>query len=346
MSESTAGRGAGNGAAGPPSFRPADPAPREPGLTMDSGLDKLKRARAAMAADPSAPAADPPERHQADDGGTNQRSAGSGDGAGDHFGFGEGEGEGGGDETFELTIDGRPQRLSRAELIQGYLRQDDYSRKTQQTAEQHRKAQETYQQFEGATRALQAKLAQYVTEAGREFAEPVDWVALARQDPLGYQEKRARFEALRDAEAEQARLGQLRQAQEAQRAEAMYRSGMEVLTRAVPGWRDPATRTKLQEDIRSYAKQVGYTDEELAVPVLDPRQLIVLHDAMNYRRLAGRKVTPNAPDATRPARGETPRPAPPQRQQEARRVFDERPTMRNAQQLVKTLRSQKPAGRR
>src|SRR5205085_11993198 len=142
-----------------------------------------------------------------------------------------------------------------------YLRQNDYSRKTQEASEQHRKAQETYTQFEQATRALNAKLAQYVTEAGREFEQPVDWVALAKQDPLGYQEKRARFEALRDAQAEQARLGQLRQAQEAQRAEGLYRSGMEVLNRAVPGWRDPATRTKLQEDIRTYAKPAGYTDE-------------------------------------------------------------------------------------
>lgn len=336
MSESTA---RGNGAAGAPSFRPADAAPRDPGLTVDSGLDKLKRARAAMNADPNAA---PPQQERADP--PEQQQPAHEEGGTEDFGFGEGEG--GGDETFELTIDGRSQRVSRAELIQGYLRQTDYSRKTQETAEQHRKAQETYTQFEQATRALNAKLAQYVTEAGREFEQPVDWVALAKQDPLGYQEKRARFEALKDAQAEQARLGQLRQAQEAQRAEGLYRSGMEVLNRAVPGWRDPATRTKLQEDIRTYAKQAGYTDEELAAPILDPRQLIVLHDAMNYRRMAGRKVTPSAPDAARPARGETPRPATPQRQQEARRIFDDKPSMRNAQQLVKTLRSQKPPGRR
>jgi hypothetical protein len=347
MSESTA---RGNGAAGPPSFRPADPAPRDAGLTMDSGLEKLKRARAAMSADPRhehssvGNAAPPAAEHRADPGEAQHQVGDDGGGGSEDFGFGEGEG--GGDETFELTIDGRPQRVSRAELIQGYLRQDDYSRKTQQTAEQHRKAQETYQQFEQATRTLQGKLQQYVTEAGREFEAPVDWVALAKQDPLGYQEKRARFEALRDAQAEQARLGQLRQAQEAQRAEAMYRSGMEVLNRAVPGWRDPATRSKLQEDIRTYAKQAGYTDDELAAPILDPRQLIVLHDAMNYRRMAGRKVTPSAPEPGRPARGETPRPATPQRQQEARRIFDGNPSMRNAQQLVKTLRSQKPPGRR
>src|SRR4051812_22341391 len=99
MSESTA---RGNGAAGPPSFRPADPAPRDPGLSMDSGLAKIKRPRAAMNADPNAAPrqqerADPPEQQPAhEEGGT------------EDFGFGDGES---GDETFELTIDGRSQRV-------------------------------------------------------------------------------------------------------------------------------------------------------------------------------------------------------------------------------------------
>jgi hypothetical protein len=331
MSES-AGHSGGNGAAGPPappSFRPAaEPAAPAPRLSQGDGLDRLRRARAA-ANNPPPP--EPPQRHAETEAPAEHERGG--EGAEQEGGY-----EGGGD-TYELLIDGKPQRVTLDELQRGYLRQSDYTKKATSAAQEAQKAAETYRAFEHATAALRQKLAVFTTDAGREFQEPVDWVTLAKQDPLGYAEKRARFEALRDAQGEQARLEQLRQAQHAQQQEAQFRAGFAHLTRALPGWKDPATRTKIQEDIKGYALEVGYSEEELAHnPIVDPRQIIVLHDAMNGRRMAGRKVTPNPPEPGRPMRGGTPAPQPTQRVREAEKRFDSAPSAKNGFELWKTIK--------
>lgn len=345
MSES-AGHSGGNGAAGPPaapSFRPAtEPAAPAPRLSRHDGLERLRRARAASN---NPPPVEPPHR---------QAQEADAPVPAEHEQH-EGEGEGGAEleggyesgDTYELLIDGKPQRVTLDELQRGYLRQSDYTKKATSAAQEAQKAAETYRAFEHATAALRQKLAVFTTDAGREFEQPVDWVKLAQQDPLGYAEKRARFEALRDAQGEQARLEQLRAAQQAQQQEAQFRSGFAHLTRALPGWKDAATRTKIQDDIKGYALEVGYSEEELASnPIVDPRQIIVLHDAMNGRRMAGRKVTPSSPEPSRPVRGGTPAPQPTQREREARKSFDAAPNARNGFELWKTIKQQRPPGRR
>jgi hypothetical protein len=185
-----------NGASDGPNFQRVDPAPREAGLSPESGLDLLRRRREANNAAPEParrePAPPPPSREPP------QAEAHEAE-PDEHGAAGEGEGGGEGGEAYELVIDGERRRVSLPELMQGYLRQSDYSRKTQEVSQEQQKANEVYRQFQQATQELEGKLARYVTEVGQEFSQPIDWVKLAREDPMGYPEKRARFDMLKEA---------------------------------------------------------------------------------------------------------------------------------------------------
>jgi len=331
-----------NGVSDGPNFQRVDGPPPAEGLSAESGLELLRRRKAAAAGAPEPPRQparepareppprEPPPEHEADDPVEDDR-----------------EGGGGGDpgQSFELVIDGKPQRVGLPELMQGYLRQSDYSRKTQEVSSQQREAAEAFQQLQRATQELEGKLSRFVTETGQEFAEPVDWARLAREDPFGWAEKRARYDMLREAQEEQQRLQLQRQYQEAAREDEQLRAAGEVLNRALPGWRDPATRAKLQETMKSLLLEVGYTPDVFN-RVKDPKELLVLNYAIQGWQMQNKKIAPSPPEPTRPARGGAPAPQAPRRVREAEASFEATRSMRDGFTLAKVLKSQRPPGRR
>jgi hypothetical protein len=331
-----------NGAAAPaaaplasgasPSFRPTEAPPRDPGLSPSEGLDALRKARERNGVGAPEPA---PSRPQAEPRGSNGAAQ-------------EEEEEAlGAPGDIELMLDGRLQRVSMAELQQGYQRQQDYTRKTQALRAQQGEVQQVLAAFQQARDHYLGRLDRFVSDSAKEFDKPVDWVALAKTDPLGWQEKRARYEMLQEAKREQEQVAQQRQLEEQNRKLNLVRAGHAMLSQALPAWKDTAQRQALQQEMAEYARKVGYTEDELAQDIIDPRQIIVLHDAAQYRKLQATKVTPQPHDPGRPA----PRGAPPpvqasRRERDARAAFDERPTMRQAFALARTLREIKPTGRR
>jgi hypothetical protein len=344
-----------NGGGVPGGFQATDPAPRDAGLTHEAALERLKQARRTATGSnggadaepgqqqqparepsrdpPREPPRDPPREHE-------QQQLGEGEGGG-----GEG-GEPTPAQVYELVVDGKPQRVSLPELIAGYSRHADYTRKTQEVAAKQQEVVRTAGQLDEVRTKLEQQLQRFVAGAEDEFAAPIDWVKLAREDPYGYPEKRARYDMLQEAKAEQNRLANLRTAEQQARTTEMLRLGHQYLSEVLPGWRDPTERAKIVAELRSYGLANGYTAEELDSQ-LDPRHTVTLRKAQMWDAMQAKKVQPRPQDPDRPARGgQAPRPQPGRREQEARQVFDTAPTMRNALDLAKTLRAQRPPGRR
>lgn len=184
------------------------------------------------------------------------------------------------DDTFDLEVDGQVHTLPAA-LKGAFLRQADYTRKTQELAH-HRRALE-------AERAAVASHAQVAGEASadhvrlaaldHQLAElhGVDWQGLAAEDPHAAQALRARFESMaqaRDGLAQalnhHATRRHLQAAREA--AERMAETGR-VLAREIDGW-SPETAGKLVD----YAQTHGVTLDELSAAD-DPRVWKILHRA-------------------------------------------------------------------
>jgi hypothetical protein len=211
------------------------------------------------------------------------------------------ENDGAEPDTFELELDGQVHTLPAA-LKGAFLRQADYTRKTQELAE-HRRALEAERAavaeraraHEGASqdRVRLAALDHQIAEF-----EGVDWRAFAHHDPQQAETLWRSYEGLAHARAQLATAvahheygRQLQAAREA--ADAMAETGR-VLSREIDGW-SPELAGKLTD----YARSHGVTLEELQ-NAADPRIWKILHKAYAAEQADQREAAARAPDI-RPA---------------------------------------------
>lgn len=189
-------------------------------------------------------------------------------------------------DTCQVEHEGQTYEVPTA-LKGAFLRHADYTRKTQELAEQRRAVE-----AERAAAAEQARAGAEATHDRLQLAaldhqlasfQSVDWQAYARQDPKGAQALHARFQGLVQARG---RLAQAvaqhehgRRLHEAHEAAAAMAETGRTLSREIPGW-SPELAAKLAD----YALSQGVTHDELAA-ASDPRIWKVLHKA--YRAEAG-----------------------------------------------------------
>jgi hypothetical protein len=188
--------------------------------------------------------------------------------------------EDGADDGFELEHDGQVYRLPGA-LQGGFLRQADYTRKTQELAEQRRALE-----AERAHAAAQAEAAHgalsdraHLAALDRQLAgfQAIDWRALAQHDPAraqALQQQAHQTLALRDhyAQAVAQHTGRSR-AEAAQEAAVRMAQTGRILSREINGW-SPELAGKLVD----YAQGHGVTLDELGAAD-DPRVWKILHRA-------------------------------------------------------------------
>lgn len=217
------------------------------------------------------------------------------------------------------------------DVKKGTLRQADYTRKTQELADQRRA-------FQAEAEATRQERALYADRLGQLEAlltsqgpSTAGLDELRQSNPAEYA---ARLADLTRYQQQVATVQLERQRVEQQQAadrEAAFRATVakerEALLSAFPEWQ--ADPTKAQAEVtamRGAAAQYGFTDAELD-QVVDHRTLLVLHDAMQWRaHVAARaKVKPKIAAAPVLAPGAAPTPA-------ARAGADVRKAMQRAQQ--------------
>ena len=99
---------------------------------------------------------------------------------------------------------------------------------------------------------------------------------------------RQAHQAVQDAKAERDRVLSERTQQQQEQMTKWRQEQIQQAADKVPDWNDPGTWQAERESMREYAQSIGYTPQELHVSldqlVVDHRQLLVLRDAMRYRR--------------------------------------------------------------
>lgn len=154
----------------------------------------------------------------------------------------------------------------------------DYTRKTMALAED-RKAIEAAQ---SEVSQLKAQLAEALQVWAVPTEQEPDWVELAQKvDPQKFNAMRAHWDT-RQKQAAQAREA-FRNLQERQRREMIAQEQSRLLD-AVPEWQDPAKFKEAAKEIVDFGNSYGFKPEELA-DVVDHRMLLVLRDAVAYRKL-------------------------------------------------------------
>ena len=179
------------------------------------------------------------------------------------------------------------------------LRESDYTRKTMELSKE-RKALDTEVQSARSARDEYAKMLTQLADALNEAKPEPDWGALRQSDPAEFAIKWAEWqqaESHRKAiAAEQERLtGEQRADQEKQFA-AYLADQRSKLLEAVPEWQDEAKAREGQRQMLDYAKQVGFSEEELA-QVFDHRLVLLLRDAARYHQVTDRLKNAPPPKA-------------------------------------------------
>ena len=189
-------------------------------------------------------------------------------------------------EEIEVTLD---------DLIKGYQREADYTKKTQTLAEQRKQVEAERQVIEQAKTQrdqYQERLAM-IESALRTHAPQENLEALKETDPIGYAVKVAeqtqREKQLQAVQLERARIAQQQQAEQSQSLNSHLAVEAQKLAEAIPEYADEQKSVQVKKDIRDYAKKIGWSDEELA-SVYDSRAVLTLYRAMQYEKLMGNKA--------------------------------------------------------
>ena len=205
-------------------------------------------------------------------------------------------------EVYAVKVDGEELEVSLEELVQGYSRHSDYTRKTQELASQRDEMAQMQQQWASEISQAQAERQQYIDALGQfvqnsmgglEQFQNVDWETLREDDPIAFVTKKEEFrdaqERLRQAQSEQQNEYQKQQQEVAKMRQLAIQEEHAKLVKAVPEWNEPEKRNKMASELSTYAVNQGFTKEELK-QLIDHRSLIVLMKAQKYDALQNSDV--------------------------------------------------------
>ena len=206
------------------------------------------------------------------------------------------------EELYAVTVNGEEVAVSLDELLSGYSRQSDYTRKTQEVANDRKEMEALQQQYNSEVQQIQQERQQYMEAltniiAGQgseleKFAN-INWDELRETDPIEYVTTRERYretqEKIQSMQHQQAQTAQVQQAQMNQARHEMLKVERGKLVEALPEWDEPGTQKELANTLQSYAKTQGFTQEELT-ELIDHRSILVLLKAHKYDQLQNSDV--------------------------------------------------------
>ena len=198
--------------------------------------------------------------------------------------------------TYTVKIDGKDTEGTEDELLSGYSRQADYTRKSQVLAEQRKKMDEELAATQQERQQYQSQLEQFNLQADSKLEEfkSVDWTKLKEEDPMEYALKRDQYRELQENKRlvaeEQQNLAQKQQAEMQTKWNEELARQQEVMAQRLPEWNDPEKGPKLKQNIKTFALKKGFTEQEVD-SLIDARSVDVLHKAMMYETLLEAKIS-------------------------------------------------------
>ena len=194
-------------------------------------------------------------------------------------------------KTFRVKAGGEEKDVTLEELVSGYQKGDDYTKKSQTLAEQ-RKVMEAeakaIQEAQHLREEYQARLGQVSQILQQNDADYSDLEQLKENDPIAYAvkvaEKTENTKKMQVIQQEQARLAQESNQYRANQQAQFVAEQSKMLTEKVKEFSDPKKAEQIKNDIRSFGKSVGFSDIELS-QVYNHRHVLILQKAMEYDKL-------------------------------------------------------------
>ena len=203
-----------------------------------------------------------------------------------------------GEEEVEVTLD---------ELRNSYMRNADYTRKTQQVAEQRKAAEAELEHLQGERNRYADQLETLEQALSQQEPPQEYWDKLYQENPMEYTRQkdlaRDRKDALQNIEQEKQRVQQEQMTQLQAQAEKQMAQERIRLTELIPEWTDSQKAQAEKNEVITYAQRYGYSNDELS-RVSDSRAVALMRKAMLYDKLmeakpAATKRTTKAPKMTK-----------------------------------------------
>lgn len=202
--------------------------------------------------------------------------------------------------VYTVKVDGKDEQVPLTELLKGYSRQSDYTRKTQELAEQ-RKASDGELEALRAERAQLSQMAQHLQQQIQQsMPKEPDWEALNQSDPIEYfrqrEEWRTRQEKMQQAQQQAAMVQQMQMQDQQRQYQQKLQQEAQALPEKIPEWKDEGKAKAEKQLLKEYGLSMGFSPEEME-QVADHRAIVLLrkawlHDqAINNRKNLTQKVS-------------------------------------------------------
>ena len=199
--------------------------------------------------------------------------------------------------VYRVTVDGNEIEVTQDELLNGYSRQQDYTRKTQELANQRKLIEQQAQELQQRDAIYAQLLPKMEAQLKGELVNEPDWNSLYDDDPIAYvREKQIwdeKKEKLTAVSAEQQRLQQEAYVQQQQQIAHVVQEGQQRILQIIPEWKNAEIASKEKSAIRDYGINVlGYSAQEMDA-IYDYRALLGLRNAwLNSKTVEATKKKP------------------------------------------------------
>lgn len=196
---------------------------------------------------------------------------------------------------FKVKADGQELEVEEDELVKGYSRTADYTRKTQAHAERIKKFEAEELAPVRAERQQYAERLAALAEAVKSLVpeEEPDWGKLREEltpDEYAsthsqYQTQKQRMDRIR---AEQKRVNDLQVDDAVKQLRARVEIEKGELVKVLPDWADAEKGPALRKDLKDYAVSIGFAEDDLD-GVTNHRLIVLLNKARLHDEAAKRK---------------------------------------------------------
>ena len=175
--------------------------------------------------------------------------------------------------TFKLNLNGEEVELTEEELLKGYSRQSDYTRKTQDLAEQRKRLDSIIQETDAARdrySQILPELEANLSEIQKQLNAEPDWDKLSKADPVKALQLQREFDRRKQENA--AELERVKQEQQQLLADQQKRFMQEredhlqaqgkLLLENIPEWQDEEVASKQKQEIEQWALNNGFLDAD------------------------------------------------------------------------------------
>ena len=203
---------------------------------------------------------------------------------------------------YDVTVNGINQKVNLNELMKGYSRESDYTKKTMDLSNQRKEVESLQENLKKEFEAVKSSRNQYaeqlkvLTENLQQQEQNIDWDNLYQTDPAEYVKLKAesdkKKEALNLAQQEQMRIQQEQRAEQEKVYNEYIAKERKILAEKLPVYADKNKSAEFTKRLSNFAKESGYTDQEIAMMV-DHRAVLLLADAYRYNQLKKTKLSGN-----------------------------------------------------